>query len=294
MLMQSYLKIMVVALLSVNFVFASSVNLVVFSCDRPLQLQSFLHSFYRNVQGCKRVSVIYRCTALPFVKGYNKVQSQFPQVHYLQQNSPEEFKKLTETAIDFDQEKYVVFAVDDMVVTRPVNFDEITVLLPANDVQGFYLRLGKNITACYMELRRTGRPQLTKVADGVYRWILKAGEGDWNYPYTLDMAVYPKSLIKSLFRMDFNSPNTMEMAWSEMDSSKPAGLCYKYSCVVNCPLNRVQTDSPGNRNSNSHTTEHLLKLFLDGSELDINPLQFIKNKAPHIDYQPKFKKRSSQ
>lgn len=286
--MQIYFTIFLVITLFFNLFCQTSINLVVFSCDRPLQLQAFLHSWYHNVSGCQKIAIVYRCTSDIFEMGYNKVKSQFPQIIYLQQNTYEDFKPLTQKAIDFDHEKYVMFAVDDIIVTRPINCNEIIANLETYHAQGFYLRLGKNITQCYTESRKTGKPPLAKICSKIYRWKFHLGTGDWNYPYTLDMTVYSKNIIKRLFEFDFDSPNTMESAWAEAAPTKYFGLCYKYSCIVNCPLNIVQTDYPGNRHNNFYTPENLLKLFLGGYELNINPLQNIKNKSPHIEYQPTF------
>ncbi len=283
---------LVLAFLTAMSAQGASLNLVVFSFDRPLQLYAFLESFEQNTRGCERISVVYRTSSTEFDTGYAVVKQQFPQVEYLQQ-SPDtkgDFKPLTLKAINFAQEKYIVFAVDDIIITRFIDFDEIVTALERVPSEGFYLRLGNHINACYSENRTTGTPSFTPIAH-MLSWKFKDCSGDWGYPHTVDMTVYRKHELKKLFlTMPFTNPNTLEGSWACCPPQHPAGLCYEHACIVNCPLNIVQTTWK-NRHSNECSPQELLELFLAGYKMDIVPLQNIFNKAPHMDYKPTFIKR---
>lgn len=273
------------------FNYAASINLVVFSYNRPLQLYAFLESFEHNVHGCSRISVIYKTSSQDFDHGYGLVKQQFPSVEYYHQavSTRADFKPLTLKAIGFDKEEFIVFAVDDIIVTQTINFDEITQLLENVVCNGFYLRLGAHITECYSERRVTGTPPFKEILPGILKWYFKQGSGDWGYPHTVDMTVYPKINIQhTLTKLPFSTPNTLEGNWAGHPPMHRSGLCYEHACIVNCPLNIVQQDFPHNRNSNEYTPQELLELFLAGYKLDIQPLQHILNKAPHMDYKPTF------
>ncbi|EKD49039.1 MAG: hypothetical protein ACD_64C00023G0003, partial [uncultured bacterium] len=72
------LSLTVFIILSAVFVFHThsnqpeqhSVDLVVFSCDRPLQLYALLESVQQYARGLAEQHVIYRATDLKFEKGY--------------------------------------------------------------------------------------------------------------------------------------------------------------------------------------------------------------------------------
>lgn len=269
----------------------ASINLVVFSYNRPLQLYAFLESFEYNVRGCARISVIYKTTSQDFDRGYKRVKQRFRDVKYYHQTAKarSNFKPLTLKAIDFDKEEFIIFAVDDIIVTRPINCCEITKILKNRACNGFYLRLGANITTCYTENKVTGIPPFKKILPGVLKWRFQHGTGDWDYPHTLDMTIYRKKELRDLFMsLDFDTPNTLEYDWACEFPAHPFGLCYEQTCIINCPLNIIQTDFPDNRNSNEYTVKELLELFLAGYKLDISPLQHIHNNAPHMDYKPTF------
>lgn len=272
---------------------AASLNLVVFSYNRPLQLYAFLESFYLNTKGCQRVSVIYKADTPEFKSGYELVKQQFQQVEFLKQSKKKkfDFKPLTLKATGFGKEEYIIFAVDDIIVTRPIDFDEITLALENVYSNGFYLRLGAHITECYSENRVTGTPPFKEIEPGFFVWKFAEGKGDWAYPHTVDMTVYRKKDLQETFlKLAFNNPNTLEGNWASCKPLSSKGLCYHEACIVNCPLNIVQ-NVWNNRHSAECSPEELLAIFLQGYKMDIAPLQNIANKAPHMDYKPTFIQR---
>ncbi|MBY0110257.1 MAG: hypothetical protein K2X90_04050 [Candidatus Babeliaceae bacterium] len=278
-------------LIYIHALSSASLNLVVYSKNRAHQVHRFLESFILNTTGCRKISVIYKADTKEHEKGYAIVRHDFPQVNFIKQSKSSDFKKLTINAIDFDGEDYIVFAVDDIIVTRKIDFDEIVKLLETFQSTGFYLRLGEHINECYSENRVTGTPPLKEITSGILCWKFKDGKGDWNYPHSLDMTVYKKSdLFKVFYMLPFTNPNMLEGNWAAIAPKYETGLCYKNAPIVNCPLNRVQ-NTWNNRHSNECTPEELLEVFLTGYKMDIMPLQNIFNKAPHMDYKPTFIKR---
>ncbi len=290
-------KSLLLVLLFIGLYSEASINLVVFSYNRPLQLYAFLESFVKNVKGCDRITVVYRSSNDAYMQAYDAVKTDFPFIDFYKQseNPKSDFKMLTLKAIDFNQEEYVVFAVDDIIVTDPVDLNNCVSALENEKAYAFYLRLGKNIIECYMGRFRSGIPELIECESGVYAWKIKDGKGDWGYPHTVDMAVYRKKDIKKFFlRSFYTSPNILEGNWASavtQEINNSFGLCFKKSCMVNCPLNIIQDVWVNNRNSNSYSVQELLELFNNNLKLDIAPLQNCNNSAPHMDYQPTFAHR---
>jgi hypothetical protein len=288
------IKVVCIILFFVAQISAARVNLIVYSFDRPLLLESFLGSYEKNVSGCDRVTVIYRASGNDIEQAYDTVRLSFPDIEFLKQsrNARADFKPLTLKAVDFNREPYVIFAVDDIVITRPIDFDECVEALEKENAFALLFRLGKNITECYMTRQQTPVPALISCANNFYKWKLKNKLGDWGYPHNLDMTLYRKSdIIKFFSSFDYTSPNLLEGHWAGAVPKQvweSYGLCTEYSCIVNCPINRVQTDCPGNRNTNLYSCQELLEIFNLGLKIDIEPLQDIMNKAPHMDYNPTF------
>lgn len=271
----------------------STVDVLVFSYNRPLQLYALLESIDKQVTGVNQIFVLYRADT-EYAKAYITLEQQFDNVVYVKQGEypAKDFKKITQKIVtEISKSRYIVFAVDDIIVKNTVDLISCAQLVEQTGAYGFYLRLGKNLTQCYMRRCAQPLPAFKTVAPGVYSWIFKLGLYDWNYPNTVDMTLYrKKDVIAAFERIHFTSPNTLEAAWNQYayQAQNRIGLCFELSAIVNLPLNLVQKDFTSNRNMGAYTTEHLLDIFNQGLKIDINPLQKIVNRAAHMEYEPTF------
>ena len=219
----------------------------------------------------------------------------FPYVifHKQGQNPYLDFKPLTLKATFDSPSKYIIFAVDDIIVKDFIDVTRSIDLLEQTGAYGFYFRLGLNINYCYMLNRPDPAPKIIKIADDVYAWkIQDGGPGDWGYPNTVDMTLYRKSDIEQEFRsMVYKAPNPLEGHWSVSPKvpqiKSKFALCYQESKIVNLPMNLVQ-DVYNNRNMNAISPKELLNKFNQGLKIDILQLYKINNKSAHIDYIPSF------
>lgn len=272
---------------------SADVDLVVFSKDRPLQLEALLRSCKKYLTGVAKTAVIYCVSTAEFDAAYEIVKKEFPNVNFVKQsaNPRADFKPLTNTLVFGLPSPYVLFAVDDIIMTNYVDLSYCVAQLEAQRAYGFYLRLGKDITECYAERSVTGTPPLQQVATGVYSWRFHQGSGDWAYPHTVDMALYRKRDLKAVFKsLDFTTPNTLEGLWASRVTSKTmncTGLCFEQSKMVNLPLNLVQKDYP-NRCASVLDVLVLLKKFQEGYRIDVDALHQLPHKAPHVEYIPPF------
>src|SRR5690348_13667122 len=101
----------------------NTVDVVIFSYDRPLQLELLLTSFERFVTGAGQVAVIYRASAQPYQKAYAQLQHAFPAIQFVAQGAhpKKDFKPLTEQYAFGTPSNYILFAVDDNVVKEPID-----------------------------------------------------------------------------------------------------------------------------------------------------------------------------
>lgn len=267
----------------------SSADLVVFSFDRPLQLYAFLESVEKYVTGIAQISVMYRTSSDAFYNAYEQVAHRFSWasfIHQSRENPQADFKDtLLHTVFDSGT-PYVLFAVDDIVIKDRIHVGECITFLEKTHAYGFFLRLGKNINACYMLWDGPQPlPNLTEIAPNVFAWQFCYGKGDWWYPNSLDMTLYEKVAIqKDFYSYDYTSPNTLEAVLFTNPDMNKLGLCYGCSKIINIPLNRVQNDRQG-RNMNC-PNNLLLEIFQQGGKFDINPIAQLDNHAVHMEYIP--------
>ncbi len=261
---------------------ADAVDVVVFSCDRPMQLYAFLESLFHYASHIRETRVIYRCRSLEYENAYAKVFSAFPEVKPVKQvNPPADFRLLVfQEAFKDEAAEYIAFAVDDIIVTREIDFDECIEVMEKTQAHGFYLRLGQNIEDCYSSGHFQEIPPMTNATDIIYLWEFKKGIGDWTYPNSLDMTIFRKKDVEERCRKgSFSNPNTLEDLLGNGNMGG-WGLCYENSCVMNLPLNVV-----------SHTTateqlnitpEFLLEEFNFGLKIDVSKLFHYKNRSTHV------------
>jgi hypothetical protein len=268
-------------------------DLIIFSFDRPLQLYALLESVRLHTTDINSIAVIYRTSNDRYNKAFHEVASQFPDVQFLHQKNISHFKTLTVQAIEESTSDYVIFAVDDNVVKDTIIIRECIDWLEKTDAYGFYLKLGLHLDYCYTENATQKIPPLTHIYKSIFAWEFESGEKDWHYPNTVDMTLYRKKDLISLFKsLEYTNPNLLEGKWAawwaQHKETSPIGIFYENSKILNIPLNKVQTIDILNRDMNLYTPEELLEKFEAGYKMDTSPLYKIKNKAVHTEYEPTF------
>ena len=275
----------------------NNTDLIIFSKDRPLQLFAYLKSLHKNVTALHKIYVLYRTSNQNYEFAYQEVKKKFFNVDFVQDGVKPfgSFRaSLLHLLFEVSKSPYIMFGVDDIIVTDFINIRDCVIALRETNAYGFYLRFGKNITQCYVNgSKNCSLPPLKEVKKGIYAWQFKKGVYDWNFPNTVDMTIYNKQDLKVFELFDFYAPNSLEARWSKHADKNKIGLCYEFSKMVNIPLNKVQVEDPKNksRNMNALTAEQALTMFMSGMEIDSNALFKINNKAPHMAYDPVFKKR---
>lgn len=268
---------------------AYNADLVIFSCDRPLQLYAFLESLYNQVSHLDQVHVIVRSTHSDYKKGYEEVFKLYPQLVVKEQTGPHDFKSTLLQSLHELSSEYILFAVDDIVVTDSIDLDYCIRMMQSFDAYGFYLRLGKNCTLGYPNPHIIPLPQFVYDAEGLCLWQFSQGSCDWAYPHTVDMTIYKKDDVLSDFTtLEYMAPNTLESSWAWQSGYKMDrfGLCFEHSCMVNIPMNRVQ-----NEICNHHmgiVPRELLDIFYQGKKIDIQHFHKIDNSNSHMDAWPVF------
>lgn len=265
-------------------------DIVLFSFDRPMQLYACLESIYRYMGDHGQISVICRASSPPFRACYQKVIEAFPQVRFLFQSSKptKDFKPLLLDAVFHCSSRFILFGVDDQIVTDYVDLKQCMEMMDRTGAYGFYLRLGSHITYSFQLSKEQTVPKSINLGQGIFAWNLTSGYTDWEFPNNVDMTLYRKEDIADLLKnMRYKNPNSFEFGWAKKGiQGMKTGLYFAHSKVVNIPLNVMSVTN--NPYMKGFPVEELLATFEKGWKIDIDPLYRIDNLSPHIEYHPQF------
>lgn len=280
-------------LLSFIFLFslsAKEADILIYSFNRPLQLYALLESIEKHFVNVQNIYVIVRSSTKEFKKAYDNVFTRFNYCIVAEQKSKQDFKPFVcKYAFKKSVSDYIMFAVDDIVVTDNVDLSVCIETLEQTNAYGFYLRLGKNITWSYMSGINTSVPNFKKVIDDICVYKFKDGLGDWAYPNSNDMVLYKKSNVeRDVCSINFEDTG-YEGPWAQMAKLSLRGLFFEHSKIINIPLNLVIKKS--NKNMNLYSVKQLLTIFNHGFKMDINQFYQIENNSPHMPIAPIFIKR---
>jgi glycosyltransferase involved in cell wall biosynthesis len=266
----------------------STVDMIIFSYKRPLQLYALLESIEHNMRHLEAIHVLYRAGGERFENAYTIVQEAFPQVHFVQQSEHlkgTDFQPLLKEILQESTQPYIMFAVDDIIVTDPIDCKVCVNALQKTHAHGFFLRLGTQLTHSLIINAVQSVPPLVEVEPDLYAWHFRDGMGDWAYPNSVDMVIYPKEWVVSFAHTaTFSNPSTLEAQWFSAPyvNLNAMGICHKHSKLVNIPLNVVQTVI-GNPHMNIDP-HYLLDLFERGHKIDIQLLAGKMHPSVHTPY----------
>lgn len=269
------------------------VSAIVFSKDRPLQLDALLTSCRRSFATAIPINVIYFASSDRGQVAYEEVASihgdALTAFHAESPTSP--FPDLLRSVLSQVRTRAVTFLVDDDVFIRPVDIAGLAKLAQTDVVPS--LRLGRNITYSYIQDRSQPQPYLRRCTDlgsltsaaqaeSLLAWRWRSGAIDWGYPFSLDGNIFVVEMIQEYMdRINFGSPNSLEAELHRLVDLTRSwwGLCFEYSRLVNLPLNRVQTEIP-----NIHGAVHqddLLTAWHQGLRMDIVAIEGLRNSSVH-------------
>jgi|GEM_PF-4263550 len=240
---------------------------VVFTKDRPLQLESYLESYKYCISENIKDEICIVCDSLD---KYREIKSD----GYDFVEDKNDFHKciielLTRIYFDGQGSKYVLFGCDDCVWIRQFHMKNVSDVLDKNEnLLGFSLRLGHNILPKSVI-------NFTKVNNEFCTWDYKKSSSHFGYPIDLMGSVYRiKDIIDALLecKTDIKSPNYLESYLTnyflKSDKYNELGCFNSLNNLVAQDCNRVQSDFPNKfTGTENETAESLQKLYLDGHEI---------------------------
>lgn len=260
------------------------ISAVIFSRDRPMQLDLLLRSIDANAPGVlSPLIVLYRATDPAYEEGYFICQEEHREVLFL----PDGPTTLRVGAKLMEAKDWSCCLTDDSVFYRPLDRAQpFEGLSP--DVLCVSLRLGRNTTWCYPHNRKQPLPkfQSRKIKNlSLLVWDWRRARDDFGYPGSLDGHVFRSAMIRVALHdcPPTSLPNQIEEYL--VDVVKDDGrlmACYEHSYLMGLPLNIV-TPTHSNRNGQKypHSVQELNNRFLTGERVDLEALDFSDVRGAH-------------
>ncbi len=255
----------------------ADISVIVFSKDRPLQLQAYLESlFYYSSIKEDSIYVLYRPTENI---SYQELIRQYPNIHWVEEtNFPADLMTIIDEAKDF-----ILWGCDDVFFK---SFFDPTICLKALSqdpkIFGFGLRLGKNI-----------HPSVEMISRGDYllcNWT-KSPQGYWSYPWEVSTSIYRKSDVMEFIKLSSNisNPNHLEGGLAGYFEQTKDSNNHKYlasfesSKTVTLTINRVQETHPNwFDGTDDSSPDNLYQYFLKGYKLNWAKFEDVNNTTAHV------------
>lgn len=267
---------------------------IIFSKDRPLQLDLCLNGIKKNFKDSSQNIVIHK-NSEQFDKSHQALQKEHQDVEFWQQ-SGSLFKDVLH-AIAGAKNNFICFFTDDDIFYREFSCNDYGFL---NDehLSCLSLRMGLNISERSHEGQTASDVcnKAWKTQNGMVAWPKTFhGYGSyWSYDLSVDGHVYRKSSILDMIdelcfiqpRYNWgNTPNVLESAIQRFWAIGPNFMIAPpHSVVVNSPNNRVQkTHENKSGEVHDYSSEFLLDKYESGSRIDLESLDFSEIKCPHTE-----------
>ena len=293
---------------------------IVFTRNRPLQLEGYLESLYRHFpKGLLQTYIIYKVDL--FDSEYSQLFQKYPDCIVIEETGfHDDFVAL----IDRLETKYILFGTDDVVYFDSVDFGIIDQTFGAfpDDIFGFSLRLSLD----YVKSGSDVVEEFTVAGQAVYRINWKKGKlPNTKYPFELDSTVYQTDLVRKVVKKvakdypilkklfnptslhvkllkriismknflvsidTFFNPNTLESycyRWCRNHKGKvPSYIYFQKICSTAIQINTVNTFSNEKnfiRPVKGKSVIELNEKYRSGLRLDIEAIEKNKPRATHV------------
>jgi hypothetical protein len=271
---------------------SSMIKSIIFSKNRPLQLDLTLNSIYANFMCRGPISVIYKADD-EYVAAYDRLKEEHYDVNFIKEDVFLLDIVLKEIK---NGPGYVVFFTDDIIFYRNFCNAELIGYLDYPAISCISLRLGRNIDLRDSATRAPDNVPAYHYNETCLSWnrLSIPPGGYWAYPLSVDGHIFKKETILEITHYINNiqklieggskqSPNRFE-EMMQMFFFRVGHLmiCPEYSCVVNSPNNRVQDVIPNNSGTFfPYNQIDLNNLYMEGKRIEWTTIDFSDIRCPH-------------
>ena len=243
---------------------------IIFSKDRPAQLDLLLRSMVKFVTGISEIIVLYRSSNEDVLAGYEIVTCTSYKMKGIRYVKETNFQMDLLNLLAELKTRHLMCLVDDIVFLSSIDLVKIEKLLLPK-VHIFSPRLGRNTIRCYTRNSRQRIPTFSPFSGNMLAWLWESGEHDFSYPLSLDGHLYIVPEFLAMVKLlKFKAPNSLEI---QLQAFLPLfkhrlGVCHEQSILVNVPHNRVQNEVK-NRAETTDSGAEILQRWLAGEQVSL-------------------------
>ena len=249
---------------------SKTIESIVFSKDRAMQLHAFLTSYIEQVANRGKVTILYKCTNERHKKSYEELKACFKGEDFVFVEESDFRPQLIQICQASRADK-IVFFVDDMIFTHAIDFATLERLNTSSSILA--LSRGCDMDYSVVLQKPISKPQFTDIGNGLLRfnWNFSPEFSDWTYPLGVSGYMYGRIEILAMLKsIKFKAPNSLEMA---MQVYLPfyairEGVCTNNAACVCVHANLVQSEIE-NPTLGTFSIEELLQLWEDGKRIEV-------------------------
>ncbi len=273
-------------------------EIIIFSFNRPLQLESLLQSLNSNLDGNVKINILYR-TDNKTHNLYEKLKREFinnRNLNFVYQDESFKislFKLIKKLSDKYYTKKEILFFVDDQILFRKIKLCSIKKLFKIAPITT--LRIGINTKRSFnLNKKQSIKDYTYSITKDLLTWQPLFKEDDISYVFSFDSSTIPLKLFSKFSRyLYYKGPNTLESAMNY------GGFTFKIlrlkisSFVKQCAINFVITKVQKETNNRGDFLEimELNKLFKNNWKLKIDINEIDKFDSPHTDIGYLFEKK---
>lgn len=247
------------------------IDVIIFSKNRPAQLDALLRSMSDNVFGSVSVLFSGDYSGAGFRVG-DAHTTKFSKFRMVADTLHNDFRGgFINILNDHCPNSCTLLLCDDEIFYRPFDHAVVESFLLDESIFCFSLRLGLNTTWCYTRQEPNSLDHFEDLGSTI-RWIWHGQRADFSYPWSVTGHVFRTKFLRDQLPLmgSFTSPNTLEGAFmhSPFDIRVHQMAAFKQSVCFSVPNNKVQTDN-GNHFGLTYPlpVEEALKRFRSGQRL---------------------------
>ena len=269
----------------------ADIAIIVFSKDRPVQLEALLRSANKFFRGNCTWFILWRASCKKYSEVYTTIASEnrAQNFHFVQEC---DFKTDLLGILKTSQHLGLIFLVDDLIFVNNFDASAFLGLDPLFEIAS--LRHWPGLSYCQPQSLRSPPPTL-KLSRNIPWFLYSWGEalGDWSMPVSMDGHLFLRSeILRLIHHLKFKAPNSLEKSLGDFRYlfKYRTGLCMPKPIIRNFAFNRVQSENE-DFPCGSWSADQMLEKWLTGWQLDIDALAGLDAQSCHIDVEPIFERR---
>lgn len=269
---------------------------IIFSKNRPLQLDLCLASIKKNFKDCSQIVVLHN-NCEEYEDAHKTLEREHSDVIFWNQSNCI-FEDISYIISNICNNGYVCFFTDDNIFFSEININFLN-LLDDPAVSCISLRMGLNICERQIgeEIKEDTVKGYYKHESGCIFWpkTFYPYGSYWSYDLSVDGHIFKKDRMQEMIaelvyikkiKYFKNTPNDFETALQRFWAISPNLIMSPFqSVVVNSPNNKVQDTHDENRagDSYSFSSKYLMQKYNSGARIILESLDIKDIRCPHTE-----------